>query len=166
MSTVLLIIIVIVLFTYAYAGKSGAPWVPTKGKDIERFLKLADLKPGQKVYDIGCGDGRIVYVAAKVGVQAVGYEVSILPYLIAKIRSLFNKNCQIKYKNFWKQELSDADLVYFFLMPKHYKKLKIKLQKELRPGSRVMAYVWPFENWEPEKIDKLENFPTIYLYKK
>ncbi|PLX24649.1 SAM-dependent methyltransferase [Candidatus Parcubacteria bacterium] len=134
-------------------------------KDLERFLNLAKIKKDDKVYDLGCGDGKLLFAAAKYGAKAEGFEVSILPYVIAKVRQIIDKTkVKIKFRDFWMVNLSDADVVFFFLIPRIYPKLKKKLQSELKPGTRVVAYVWPFEDWEPDVVDKAENRPTMYLY--
>ncbi|KKR08273.1 MAG: hypothetical protein UT32_C0002G0036 [Parcubacteria group bacterium GW2011_GWC2_39_14] len=165
---ILLLIIFIFAITFAYAGIRGAPWAPTKKNDVPRFLELADIKGGEKVYDLGCGDGRLLFAAAEKGAEVIGYEISLLPYLIAKIKQFSfvkKEHTRIFFKDFWHVNLAEADLVYFFLMPKIYDKLKAKFEKELKPGSRVIAYVWPIEGWTPIKVSTLENAQKIYLYK-
>lgn len=163
---ILLLILLIFLFTFVYASMRAAPWVPMHGKDIERFLKLADFKPGARMYDLGCGDGRVVGAAAQAGAHTTGFEVSLLPYLIARGRCALskNKNAYVRYKDFWRANLRDADIVYFFLMPKIYPKLKEKLERELKPGAKVIAYVWPIPGWTPVACDRAPGQPTLYLY--
>jgi len=157
-------IFMLFLGTFAYAGIKAAPWFPTWSRDIERFLKLADIKPGDKFYDLGCGDGKLVFAAAGAGAKATGFEISLLPYLIAKSRSFFVKNAEIRFKDFWKQTLFDPDVVYMFLTPKANPKAKDKLEQELKKGARVIAYTWPIEGWQPVKIDRTPGQPSIYLY--
>src|SRR3989344_5870054 len=123
---IFIILIILFLGSFAYAGILAAPWFPTWSRDITRFLKLAEIKPGEKFYDLGCGDGKLVFAAAGAGARAVGYEISLLPYLIALGRSFYVKNTKIIFKNFWKADLSDADVVYIFLTPKVNPKVKIK----------------------------------------
>lgn len=160
--------LMIVLFaffgTFAYAGILAAPWFPTWSRDIERFLKLANIKPGQKFYDLGCGDGKLVFAAAGAGADAVGFEISLLPYLLAVSGSQYIKNAKIRFKDFWKADLSKADVVYLFLTPKVNPKAKIKLERELKKGARVIAYTWPIEGWQPIRQDFQEGRPPMYLY--
>jgi len=78
--------------TFAYAGFRGAPWVPMRAGDVERVVRLAAIKPGQTVYDLGCGDGRLLFAAATHGAVAHGFEISLLPLVIAKVRWLFAKH--------------------------------------------------------------------------
>lgn len=155
------------LLTFVWAGKQGAPWVPSKSEDIDRFLSLTHLQPGQVFYDIGCGDGRFVSAAARAGARAYGFDISLLPYLLAKLRCLLSKTgarCHISYRNFWSTDLRDADVVYFFLMPKIYPRLKEKFERELKPGTKVVAYVWPIDGWTPVQISDVPNKPKLFLY--
>ncbi|MBL7058229.1 hypothetical protein ISS03_02725 [Patescibacteria group bacterium] len=166
MSTLFIYIIYFLLVSFAYACLKGAPWVPTWNGDMQRFLELADIKKGQKMYDLGCGDGRLVCIAANAGAKAVGFEISIFPYLLACFRVIFSRtpNCKIQFKNFWQVDLGDADIVYFFLMPKFYPRLKEKLEKELRVGTKVIAYSWAIEGWVPLKKSTHQNKVNMYLY--
>ena len=165
----LLLLFFVFAGTFAYAGISAAPWFPTKRGDLARFIDLVDIKPGQKVYDLGCGDGRLVYAAARCGAMAIGYEISLLPYVLAKVRFLFIANAikklaEIKFQDFWSVNLSDADIVYVFLTPGVNPKMKLKLEKELHKGAKVIAYAWPLEGWEPKRVDKIDGRLNLYLY--
>ena len=161
----LLILVLAIAITTIYSLVRGIGWVPTWQKDIDRFLKLAEIKSGQKVYDLGCGDGRLVIAAAKNGARAIGLEVSILPFIGGYLRKIFSgSKAQIKFRDFWLVDLRDADVVYFFLIPRIYQQLKNKLEKELKPGARVIAYVWPIEGWQPAVVDKPAGRPAMYLY--
>lgn len=160
-----LIIVLLCLSTFAYAGISAAPWIPSWKSDVQRFLDIADIQPGNIVYDLGCGDGRILVAAAKAGAYAKGYEISILPYVIAKLRSLrYGEHMKVYYKSFWKADIHDADIVFVFLMPKTNQRLKHKLQQELRPGTKIVTYVWPFTDWQTDAINELKDKPKLRLY--
>ena len=109
----------------------------------------------------------MVCAAALSGAQAQGFEISLLPYFLAKGRCYFSGargNCRISYRDFWNMNLSDADLVYFFLMQKCYPKLKAKLERELKSGAKVIAYVWPIMGWTPIAVDTEPGHPPFYLY--
>jgi len=172
MYLILVVFIFLLAVTFAWAGYKAAPWVPTRKADVDRFLRLADIKPTERMYDLGCGDGRLTAAASKAGARAVGFEISLFPYFISKIRGLFLKNklaageYKTRFHDFWKADLSDADIVYFFLMPKIYPKLKKKFEKELKKGCKVIAYVWPIDGWQAVKVDKQKNKPDIYLYQR
>jgi len=165
MNQFLLVFIFVILITTVYSLLRGIGWVPTWQKDIERFLALAEIKPGQKVYDLGCGDGRLVIAAAKAGAQSIGLEIAILPFIAGVFRKIFTRSkAKIQFRDFWLVDLRQADVVYFFLIPRIYQQLKEKFEKELKPGARVIAYVWPIDGWQATKIDKVAGQPDMYLY--
>ncbi len=160
-----LILILAIAITATYALISGIGWVPTRQMDIDRFLRLADIRSGQKVYDLGCGDGRLVICADKLGARAVGLEISILAYVGALVRKIIaGSKAQVKFRDFWQVDLREADVVYFFLIPRIYSRLKNKLEKELKPGAKVVALVWPIPGWQPSAVDKTIGRPALYLY--
>lgn len=159
------IILALLIFNFGYSGLRAAPWVPTHTTDVQRLLALARLTPGQKFYDLGCGDGRILIAAAKHGAQVEGFEISLLPYLLAKWRVLRSKiPAKVHFKDFWFSNLGDADSVYIFLTPPAYPRLKIKLEQELRPGTKVLCYVWPIKDWQPVAVDTITGQSKLYLY--
>lgn len=166
---VLILIFCILLISAALAGVSFAPWVPTWKKDLPRIFKLANLQPGEIFYELGCGNGKVVlYAYRNFQVKAIGLEISLPLYLVCKIRQLFNFSPRLsfKFKSLFREDLSKADVVYFFGMPKPLKqKLKQKLERELKPKTRVISYVFPIEGWQPDVVDKpAENEVPIYLY--
>ncbi|MBU4421713.1 methionine biosynthesis protein MetW [Candidatus Parcubacteria bacterium] len=156
----LLIIASILLFLSGFAGFLAAPYVPTRKKDVARFLELAQIKKGDIVYDLGCGDGRILKVAKKKGARAIGFELSVPNYLFCRLRGI-----KMRFKNFFKADFKDADIVYMFLSKKAHNKMGKILQGQMKKGSKVICYVWPIEVLTPEKIDKLDGSPNMYLYR-
>lgn len=170
MNIILALVVSLILINIARAGLSFAPWLPSRKRDLKRIFKLADLKPGEKFYDLGCGDGQLVFYAADhFNAQAVGLEISVPMFLISRARQIFHKkNATIKFKNLFKQNLSDADVVYLFGLPNTVKnKIKQKLEKELKPGSRVISYAFHIPDWTPALTDKpKKNDISIYLYRR
>ena len=161
--------VVFVCLTYAYAGIKAAPWVPVPKKDVLRMLELAKLKPGEVIYDLGSGDGRIVIMAAeKFGARAIGVEVSFLPYLISRWkiwrRGLKNR-VEIRYADFFKINLHEAAVVTIFLMPGAMEKLSRKFRAELLPGARIVSYAFQLDNWQAKEKSKPQpEVSAIYLY--
>lgn len=163
----ILLLLFVVLGTFAYAGLSAAPWLPMRKYDIERFCRFAEIDMGEKFYDLGCGDGRIVCAAAKSGARSIGYEISVLPYLLGKLRCLIQDVplSAIQYRNLWLSNINDADIVFFYLLPQMQARLKEKLEKELKNGARVITYAWPIEGWQPVRVDQSPDKLKLYLYK-
>ena len=166
LASVFIIFLGLIFMSFAYAGLRAAPWVPAWGRDIDRILRLADIKKGQVAYELGCGDGRILQAFERAGAKAIGFELAFAMYLWSKLRMFFgkNKNAKVRFRDFWNISFADADVVYFYLMPHIYPKLEAKLKKELRPGTKIIVYAFPFPEWKPVKIDKETDQPTIYFY--
>jgi len=158
-------------FLMALAAFSFAPWAPTRKKDVSRVLKLANIRSGQTFYDLGCGTGTVVLEAARnYNLTVIGVELSFPIYFICKIRSFFGKfkgNLTLKRKNMFKEDLGKADIVYVFGMPNSLeKKLLPKLEAELKPGAKVISYVFEIKGWKPFIVDWPSSKNPIYLYKR
>lgn len=146
-----------------------APWLPARGRDISRVLKLADLQPKEKFYDLGCGDGRLVRAAARKGADAVGIELSPPLYIWCRLHGFLKPlpGARFRLRNFFRINLTDSDVVYLFgTQDTVGGDLKAKLEQELRAGTRVISYVFPISGWEPVSVDKPEGELAIYLYRR
>jgi len=167
----LLLFILILLISYAYASFSFAPWVPCWRKDLKRIFKLANLQAGEVFYDLGCGSGQVVFYAARqFQARAIGVELALPLYLICQLKKIIigAVDVQFRWKNLFAENLSGADAVYFFGMPHSIAaKLKFKLERELKPGARVVSYVFPIPGWQPGIIDKpTAKAAAVYLYRR
>lgn len=158
------------LLTAALAGWKAAPYVPTFQRDVRRMLKLAAVKPGELVVDLGAGDGRFLIIAAReFGARSVGYEFSILPYLVALLRmglAGVRRQARVEYRDFFQVDLSSADVVTCFLTPKAMAKLEPKFKRELKVGCRIVSYAFKLPGWTPVEIDKPKsNVGPVFLYR-
>lgn len=134
----------------------GGPYVPTSNKRITSVLKLANIKPEDKVAELGSGDGRVVIALARAGGTVHGYEIS--PYLIWRSRRLVNKagvqkNAQIFFKNFWNANLSQYDVIVLYGIRHIMPRLEKKLQRELKPGTRVISVYFTFPTWQASNTE-------------
>lgn len=169
LSVLFIILLLTFFYNIAFSVISFAPWVPTRARDLYRIFKLAALKDGQIFYDLGCGDGKVIFYAAKnFKVKAIGLEISLPMYLLCQIkRIILNKrNIKFKLKNLFKENLSKADVVYFFGLPDTINnKLILKLKKELKPGCKIISYSFKINGWTPAFVDKpAEKDLPIYVY--
>lgn len=158
----------VILFTALWGALAGAPWVPTRGKDTHRMIELAKVKSGDVIYDLGSGDGRLVFESAKKGAKAFGIEIFVLPWLYSKIRGLKIKGSKIIFGDFFKKDISDADVVFIFLLEKCYTRLADKFKKELKSGTRVIVACWPIKELEDKLIERNKPVETVlpmYVYK-
>jgi SAM-dependent methyltransferase len=165
---IFILIFNIILFLFILGGFYGVIWTPTKKRDFDRIAKLMDLKPGMTLYDLGSGTGDLLFHFSKrYNIKCVGIEVSPVLYLYSKFNSLFFKNVEIKYGDFFKNDLSEADVIYAFLHPKMYGRLKEKIVREVKKDSTVIVLsTWPFKNLKPSKLSQKNRDTTYFLYKK
>jgi SAM-dependent methyltransferase len=156
-----------ILMSMELARRSAAPFFPSTKAVMRRAMKEADLKPGEIFYDLGAGTGTSLVIADKeFGARAVGFEISILPYLIAKIKIfIFRSHAKIYFRNLFNEDLHNADVVFCFLLPRTMEKLESKLKAELKPGARLIAYTFPLPNTKPEKIIPIHEGWNIFVYK-
>jgi len=155
----ILLAIILVFGTAAYAGLVAAPWLPVFKKDIRRVVQVADVQEGDVVYDIGSGDGRILVAIANSSKarRIIGYEISFLLYVWSKLRIWFrgfSKLIEIRGDNFLSRDLSSANVVFCFLTPKAMKKLAPKFKKELKKGTRIVSYSFSLPGWEPVETNR------------
>jgi len=145
---ILLLIILTALISFVWTQFVGAPWVPSSTKTVRKMLTMANVKPNELVYDLGCGDARILIMAAsQFGARAVGIEIDPLRYLLSQIRIFslgLRDRVSIKYGNFYKYDLSQADVITCYLLQDTNKKISTKLNRELKPRARVVSNTFTF----------------------
>jgi SAM-dependent methyltransferase len=159
-----------VLVLGAAAGAVGAqapspekpldvPYVPTKEPVLDRMLQMARVRPGDVLYDLGCGDGRIVIAAARrFGIRGVGIDID--PARIAEAQENARKAGVSDRVRFIQGDLFDADIrdatvVTLYLLPEVNLKLRPKLLSDLKPGTRIVSHNYDMGDWKPEQTAKL-----------
>jgi trans-aconitate methyltransferase len=147
----------------------GALYVSTSRKRIAAFLDAVPVQPGQVVIDLGCGDGRVLrMVRRRYGTCTIGYEMNPVAYIKARILCAGVGDISVRMQNFWKADLSAADVVFCYLFPDVMVRLSEKLRRELKPGATVVSCNFELPGWQPGRIlrpgNSLHNDP-IYIYK-
>ena len=158
-----ILIIFFFLLWLSYTRILGAEFYPTTRRKMEKMLEFATLKKTDVVYDLGCGDGRLVIAAARRCRKAIGIEIDPIRYFISnlKIKFLGLKSAKIVIGNLFNRNLKDADVVFLFLNQKSNNKLQEKFNRELKKGTRIVSHYWIFKGWKAVmKDEKLR----IYLY--
>jgi tRNA A58 N-methylase Trm61 len=154
-----------------------APFVPSPQTVVEYMLKLADLKAGEVLFDMGSGDGRTVIMAAKTfGARGVGIELR--EDLAKKAMSNIHENglddrVTIMNDDMFNVNLISADVVYLYLTTSANEKIKPKLESDLKKGARIVSHDYEIIGWRPVKVENFCENPklgypshTIYLYRK
>lgn len=171
-----ILLVIILIFTILFIATAlvslilRVPYVPTKKRVMEEIIKQAKLKKGQNFYDLGCGDGRMLIEAEKsTKVNAIGYEIAPLVYLLAVVRKFVNgSKAQIRFKNFFNDNLEKADVIFCYLMPSELKKLAKKIKKECKKGTHIISNTFHIEGLKPVKVipkNEKTKIPTLYFYK-
>jgi len=138
-------------------GSYDVPWVPTRRKLIGHIMRVAGVREGVTFYDLGCGDGRVAIEAAKRG--AISYCVEIRRDLIERareyaIKEAVSERLILVNDSFFNVNLSNADIVYMYLLTRVNTLLKPKLERELKPGARVVTLDFPIAGWKPIHVEK------------
>jgi len=147
--------------------KLDVPYVPTPPDVVKAMLKLAEVKPNDVIYDLGCGDGRIAIAAAKeFGARAVGVDID--PKRISEAQENANNAGvadRVKFMrgNLFSADIHDATVVTLYLMPSVNLQLKPKLLRDLKPGTRIVSHRFDMGDWKPDKEASLDG-RNIYFW--
>ena len=162
--TILILGILLLVSTHR-VRKIGSPFYPTPLAAIRYALREVATRPGEKLYDLGAGTGRVLLIAEKeFGAKAIGYEMSFLFYVIAKINLwLHGSHAELHFGNFLKKDLRDADVIFCFLVARALPKVEDKLMTELRPGARIICYGFPTSSWKPIKTIPISGRCNIFI---
>jgi 16S rRNA A1518/A1519 N6-dimethyltransferase RsmA/KsgA/DIM1 with predicted DNA glycosylase/AP lyase activity len=162
-------------FAAAQETEKLAPYYPTPEKIVQRMLQFGELKPGEKMFDLGSGDGRIVIMAArrfKADATGVEFDKDLSRQSTEKIKSLgLEAHARIINGDLMKQDYASANLITVYLLPGSNDKLRPLLEKQLKKGTRVVSHDFEFSDWTPEKTEHIEDdgegrSHTLYLYRR
>lgn len=160
-----LLIIILVLAWVLIPALHGLPSVPTNPERIRSALKLANLQPGEVLYDLGAGDGRVLFLAAReFGAQAVGLEIGPIQCAWIWLRAAaagLGERVRIRWENFYQADLREADVVFVYATSTEVLKLAPRLEQQMKPGARLVSISADFPEWEPSAVDERE---LIFVY--
>jgi precorrin-6B methylase 2 len=143
------------------------PYVPTNETVVEAMLKLAKVTKNDVVYDLGCGDGRIVITAAqKYGATGTGIDINPQRIKEAKQNAVAAKvSDKVKFVegDLFETDFSEASVVTLYLLPAVNLKLRPILLKQLKPGTRIVSHAFDMGDWKPEKSEEVDG-TTIYFW--
>lgn len=142
---ILAIVIVLVLACFAFVILFGAPYLPTLKQQQTDALEMLDLKPGETLLELGCGDGRMLVAAAKQGINSVGYELNPIIYLVAKVVTFkYRQQAKVEFGNFWNKKWPAADGIYVFLHTRFMDNLDKKIiQQYYGKKIKLVSYAFP-----------------------
>lgn len=164
---IFLLVIGFWLWSFVYTSFRGSPYVPIKPERLQTILKY--IKPGSRLADLGCGDGRVLVAAVEAGAAlGVGWELDALVYTLAQKRiyqaekqgRIDKSKIKLNFGDFWHADLSDFDVVYIYQMTKYMDKVKSKLVSQLQPGTIIISPDYEIPGLEPEAQEH-----GLYIYK-
>lgn len=158
---IVFIIFFVAVLCFGFVLIHGAPYLPTQKRQAEAALDLLGLKKGQVLYELGCGDGRMLRRAAERGLSGVGYELNPLLVVVARLATWrYRKRIRIVWGNFWKADLNPADGVYVFLLERFMNQLDTKLTEKTDKSFPVVSYAFRIPGRKAVRQDS-----GMYLYK-
>jgi precorrin-6B methylase 2 len=158
------------LFAQTAQAPRRAPdvvFVPTPNEVIDKMLDLAKVSAKDVVYDLGCGDGRIVIAAAKRGARAVGIDIDPqrIKEATANIKAeKVSNRVRLIEGDLFETDISEATVVTLYLLNRLNEKLKPKLMKDLKPGTRVVSHAFDMGDWAPEQRVSVGG-TSVYLWR-
>jgi len=151
----------IILFWFFYTKFFGAEYQAVPTRVLKKMIESAGLKKKDVVYDLGCGNGKILLEAAKFCKKARGIEIDPLRVLMARMKTGKMNNVEVIRGNLFRQNLRDANVIFIFLRQRTNDKLMEKFRKELKKGTKIISHYWTLD-LKPFKVDKKLR---VYEYK-
>lgn len=146
----------------------GSPPVHTPDETCLEILKASGISSKDTLIDLGSGSGNMIVCASKkFKAKAIGYEISPFPYLTSKFRTIFmGSKTRINFASVFEAKLSEASIIYIYLLPKMLMSIFPKIKHEAKPGTTVITRGFPLPSWQPIKRVQVGNPKTkIFIYK-
>jgi len=148
-------------------GQIDAPYYPTSAPVVERMLDLAEVGPGDRLIDLGCGDGRIVLAAARRGATCLGVDIDPRRIRAARRAALaagLEGAVRFRVEDLFATPLDEASVVTMFLLAHVNWFMEDRLRSRLRPGARVVSHLYPMRGWAPTRVEEVEERRRLYLW--
>lgn len=165
-----LLLLLFVLVTALGNLAVRVPFVPTARRIAEEMVRFAKLKGNETVYDLGAGDGRILIATKRLHphVRAIGWEFVPTVWLLGKLRIWWSgQDVSLRLGNALSQDVRDADCIFLYLFPEAMALLETKCDRELKPGTKVLSYVFRFPNHQPfaqQEVPWMGKTRKLWLY--
>ncbi len=148
------------LVCFSFVLLFGAPYLPTLSKNMRVALDMVDLRPGQTLLELGCGDGKVLVAAAQRGWRVIGYELNPLLVLVCWWRTRhYRKLVSVRWGNFWRANWPAADGIFVFVMQRHMGKLDKKIMQLSGKPVKLVSFAFAVPGKQP--IKKRDG---VYLY--
>ncbi|HUD06558.1 MAG TPA: hypothetical protein VMR34_01600 [Candidatus Saccharimonadales bacterium] len=149
-----------VFFLFTFVIIYGAPFLPTMKKQLPEAIKLLDLKPGQTMLELGCGDGRMLIEAAKNGINAVGYELNPLLFVYCWLRTRkYKRKIKVILGNYWRKQWPEVEGIFVFLLSPYMERLNTKIIQTYKSKVKLVSFAYPIKSKNPVKTKT-----GLYLY--
>jgi SAM-dependent methyltransferase len=160
--TALTLIVFAIVLLFGFVVFFGAPYLPTLGRQQETALDLLDLKPGQTLLELGCGDGKVLAAAARRGLIAIGYELNPILALFSWIRTRrYGAQVKVVWGDYWRKEWPPTDGIFVFLLDKYMSKLDTYIiQKYKGKKIKLVSFAFKVPGRKPAKVRD-----GLYLYR-
>ncbi len=138
----------LLIFFLTIAFVTGAPFVRSNKQAVDAMIRLARIKSGTKVYDLGSGDATLLFRAAALGATAVGLEINPFLVLWSRLKIFLSpsrKHITVRWQNFWRADLADANVIFVYLLPWRMESLENILKMHCKPGTRIVSnsFIFP-----------------------
>ncbi len=154
-------LLIIALISFSGVLLVGAPYLPTLSDQQKTAFKLLNLKRGDTLIELGCGDGKVVVAAARQGINVVGYELNPLLFMVSYLRTWrYRAQVRIVWGNFWTTELPKAQAIYVFLLPKYMEKLNDFCESYQPKPLKLVSIAFEIKSKKPAKTSN-----GVFFYK-
>lgn len=149
------IFVAIVVLSFGLGALLGAPFLPTHKQSVKKALELANLKPGQRLLDLGAGSGTLVLAAARQGIDATGIEINPFLWLIANLRLWpYRQHARVRLGNYWQMTWPEADCIYIFLIGHYMGRFSRELRWRVKHPVTIISYTFEVPGLRAEAVEQ------------